>query len=644
MVALPFFGPEAAVGLSLENVVLETGCLVALDVGLVAQDGYHVVDNHGLGGTVGVETVVDGGSFADFYGVGAGVEVGVCAGEGVEYVLGVVAVGVFGFEGVALDDEEGFLIPGGYLCGFPDEEVVVDVAIPLCDDFGYSAVDLPIAVEDKDNGIVGLAGTASDIDDGDVAAGDGKLFGVLPDGEMAGGVVVEVKVGEGGGAFGVAALGGYLADGSGRGTVFFEPLDKVFVEDAFAGGGKGFDVVGGKLGHHLLVGLVGASFLAVPSNGFEGGAFFPEEVLVRGEGIDERGVVVDGQGVDGYVVPGDKEGLFVGASLLGGLVFVVEIVAFAFGGGLHDDHGVGGEGYGGDDGADEVGGAFLRGVGEHGDFGEVYHVDVLGTDAFGGFGGTDGYLAVGGPDDGDVLPVFEGLEAWGFASGEQVGGIVLQELGVHAFDGGGAVFDVGADDTVPRGFVDELYPGHVYLCEGGASPLTGLDEYDANGTAGEALAFVGVEEDALGVVEDEVDGAGGEFVGDVYEGGGPELEVVPDTDAYELFFDFGRCVGGIGEVQLAGDVVFDGGVRGKASDPRVVVEHGGGEEEPADVGQMDLGAGYGGGAFSGDGVVGGGIDAPALLVFLEVLVDVHGFFLFRWRWVLSMRCAVRREI
>lgn len=85
-------------------------------------------------------------------------------------------------------------------------------------------------------------------------------------------------------------------------------------------------------------------------------------------------------------------------------------------------------------------------------------------------------------------------------------------------------------------------------------------------------------------------------------------------------------------------------MRGKASDPRVVVEHGGGEEEPADVGQMDLGAGYGGGAFSGDGVVGGGIDAPALLVFLEVLVDVHGFFLFRWRWVLSMRCAVRREI
>lgn len=38
---------------------------------------------------------------------------------------------------------------------------------------------------------------------------------------MAGGVVVEVKVGEGGGAFGVAGLGGYLADGSGAGCSFF---------------------------------------------------------------------------------------------------------------------------------------------------------------------------------------------------------------------------------------------------------------------------------------------------------------------------------------------------------------------------------------------------------------------------------------
>lgn len=117
-----------------------------------------------------METVIDGCSFPDFYRVGAGIEICICTSEGIENEFGVFSVGVFGFEGIAFYDEQCFVIEGCYLCGFPNEQVVVDVPVPLCDDFGYAAVHLPIPVDDEYDGIVGFFSSSSDVDNGYVPA------------------------------------------------------------------------------------------------------------------------------------------------------------------------------------------------------------------------------------------------------------------------------------------------------------------------------------------------------------------------------------------------------------------------------------------------------------------------------------------
>ena len=44
-----------------------------------------------------------------------------------------VAVLVLGFESVALDYEQGVVVPRGDLRGLPCQAVVVDVPVPLCD-------------------------------------------------------------------------------------------------------------------------------------------------------------------------------------------------------------------------------------------------------------------------------------------------------------------------------------------------------------------------------------------------------------------------------------------------------------------------------------------------------------------------------
>lgn len=41
------------------------------------------------------------------------IEMRVGVGEGVEYILGVLSIGVFGFERIALDNEQGFVVKRG---------------------------------------------------------------------------------------------------------------------------------------------------------------------------------------------------------------------------------------------------------------------------------------------------------------------------------------------------------------------------------------------------------------------------------------------------------------------------------------------------------------------------------------------------
>lgn len=212
-------------------------------------------------------------------------------------------------------------------------------------------------------------------------------------------------------------------------------------------------------------------------------------------------VVVEGDGVEvAEFEPGDEDGAVGGVALAGFGVFLVEEVADAVGCGFVYDDGVGDGGDGGGDGGDELAGVGVFGFGVEGYFGEVCHFDVLGADAVGFDGGAYGDAAAALWYLADVEGAFEGeefvalaVEWWHFGGAEFV----------HGADVFGGVHGVGADDAVPAFFEAHLDPVHVELGEGGAAPLAGFEEDDADGVAGEAHVFEGGEELALAFVEEE---------------------------------------------------------------------------------------------------------------------------------------------
>ena len=93
---------------------------------------------------------------------------------------------------------------------------------------------------------------------------------------------------------------------------------------------------------------------------------------------------------------------------------------------------------------------------------------------------------------------------------------------------------MGANHAVPVAAVHQLYPGHVNLYEGGAAPLAGLEEDEADGAVVCAHRLEHAQDAALRAVEPEGDVVGAQLVFDAHEAEGPELEIVTDAQPYPL--------------------------------------------------------------------------------------------------------------
>ena len=118
-----------------------------------------------------MESVADGEALEDsILRLFAGLEVWVNVFNLIENGRGLVSVDiaflVVCFEGIAFYDEEGVIVESGNLRGFPGEEVHVYMSVPLSDDCGFASVHHEEAVEDDNDGPVGVMGAASDVDDG----------------------------------------------------------------------------------------------------------------------------------------------------------------------------------------------------------------------------------------------------------------------------------------------------------------------------------------------------------------------------------------------------------------------------------------------------------------------------------------------
>ena len=161
------------------------------------------------------------------------------------------------------------------------------------------------------------------------------------------------------------------------------------------------------------------------------------------------------------------------------------------------------------------------------------HGDIDTPHRFLTFGRSDGDPAVAPDDDRGVGHTLEGAE-FGLALVEQPVGVVGQQFAVHAFDVGRRLLDVGAYHAVPVAPVYQLYPGHVDLYKGGAAPLAGFEQDEANGAVGGAHGFEHAQYAALRPVEPEGYVVGPQFVLDAHETVCPEFEVVANAHPYPL--------------------------------------------------------------------------------------------------------------
>ncbi len=92
----------------------------------------------------------------------------------------------------------------------------------------------------------------------------------------------------------------------------------------------------------------------------------------------------------------------------------------------------------------------------------------------------------------------------------------------------------------------ELEPCHIYLRGSGATPLSGLKEYEAYGLTGGAFFFEAFDEATLWASEAKEDVVAAAFIFNPYECCGPEGEVVARANAYELLYYFEAVCGEVG--------------------------------------------------------------------------------------------------
>ena len=448
VVVITGLGGIRTVGQLIVDGKLVAGIGTALDIVALADGLDKAADDGRLGGAIGVKAYAETG-IGGFAAIDVGIDVGDAfedkAAEGGEHTR---------LEGVALDDEQGFVVAAGDDDGNDAEEVVVDVSAPLGDNLMGNALGEVATAHDGDDRPVARETAASDVDGHDIV---GSGVGLTPDLEFSAGRVDETSGDNVALAHRLEACG-------------MKPVDVGRVENAVVGRSESLRVVGGELGNHLTGLARLAGLFAPPENLLEGATEIPKaHVLVGQSGRKLLWRHFEVGRIALYLIPCDEDRALVAFAGLGPLPLLVEEIADAVGGRLDDDERVRDVGHGDGDVSDNVVGRMLGGVGPIGGLREVGHGEVVATERILILGRGNGHAARAASDLADVGRAFEGLESQaglGFVAGvEQIEGIKLDELGVHVADVLGAVLVLTADDRVPVGSDAHLNPGHERLNE-----------------------------------------------------------------------------------------------------------------------------------------------------------------------------------
>ena len=124
----------------------------------------------------------------------------------------------------------------------------------------------------------------------------------------------------------------------------------------------------------------------------------------------------------------------------------------------------------------------------------------------------------------------KGLNSGFSASSQRSGGIVVEQAGVDAADGGCGVLYMGADEGVPVSAVAYLNPCHINLNQCRAAPLARFENNHSYGSEGRTVGLEEGEHLTLRSVEDEGHQEAGGLVLYCDAHAAPVLEVVAHAE------------------------------------------------------------------------------------------------------------------
>ena len=236
--------------------------------------------------------------------------------------------------------------------------------------------------------------------------------------------------------------------------------------------------------------------------------------------------------------------MLVAPALLAAEPFGVEIVANAVGGRFNSYESVRFEGNAAADCLHESLGRTLRRRGPESCLAQVGHGIVGAAHGVLVLARPYGHAAAAPCDLPHVYGTLVGLELWFLVAIPQLFGIIVEKFGIHAADSRGGVFYMCAYQRVPVVAVARLNPRHIHLHQCRAAPLAGLEQYQAQRLAGQAVGFEYRGDPTLRSVEYEWAFFAGSLVFDSHALGAPVFEVVPAAEALPCtFVEVGAIVG-----------------------------------------------------------------------------------------------------
>ena len=315
-----------------------------------------------------------------------------------------------------------------------------------------------------------------------------------------------------------------------RHTLPFQAVQVFMLKWVAACCSKGLARATGIFGHHQLVGAVFTALVVIPVDLFEREAVLPQLALILVQILPQGGRVVHVEGINVDLMPWHKHLHLVAALHLRPEPLVMEIAAHAIGTGLEHNDRLGLEHNTAAHATHQVIRVVHRALMPECHFAQVGHRDVIAAHRI---------LAAGASRDDQALALLNLLhigltlelsESWHFLFIiEEFAWIMPQHQVIHALDAFTRVKPVAADEAIPALVTHQLHPCQVHLNQGGAAPLTGLEQDHAHGTSLDPLSFHHSQQAPLRPVENEPRVAATHLVLDGHATRAPELKVLDDA-------------------------------------------------------------------------------------------------------------------